>query len=54
MGVKIKFADIDPETMNISIQSVKKSITKKTRAIICMHYGGLPCDLDELQNCFEI
>ena len=48
--VKIKFADIDPETMNISIQSVKKLITKKTRAIICMHYGGLPCDLDELQK----
>jgi perosamine synthetase len=48
MGVKIKFADIDPLTMNISIQSVKKLITKKTKAIVCMHYGGLPCDLDEL------
>ena len=52
MGVKIKFADNPSlETMNISIQSVKKKlITKKTRAIICMHYGGLPCDLDELQK----
>lgn len=48
MGVKIKFADIDPETMNISIESVKKLISKKTKAIVCMHYGGLPCDLDEL------
>ena len=50
MGVKIKFADIDPETMNISVNSVKKLISKKTKAIICMHYGGLPCDLDELQK----
>ena len=50
MGVKIKFADIDPQTMNISVQSVKKLITKKTKAIVCMHYGGLPCDLDELQK----
>tara|TARA_E500000178_G_scaffold269161_1_gene266961 strand:- start:519 stop:1661 length:1143 start_codon:yes stop_codon:yes gene_type:complete len=50
MGVKIKFADIDPDTMNISVQSVKKLISKKTKAIICMHYGGLPCDLDELQK----
>ena len=50
MGVKIKFADIDPQTMNISVQSVKKLISKKTKAIICMHYGGLPCDLDELQK----
>ena len=48
MGVKIKFADIDPQTMNISVESVKKLITKKTKAVICMHYGGLPCDLDEL------
>tara|TARA_B100000963_G_scaffold343492_1_gene345388 strand:- start:15268 stop:16410 length:1143 start_codon:yes stop_codon:yes gene_type:complete len=50
MGVNIKFADIDPLTMNISVHSVKKLISKKTKAIICMHYGGLPCDLDELQN----
>ena len=50
MGVKIKFADIDPQTMNISIESVKKLITKKTKAVICMHYGGLPCDLDELSR----
>ena len=50
MGVKIKFADIDPQTMNISVNSVKKLITKKTKAIVCMHYGGLPCDLDELQK----
>tara|TARA_B100001121_G_scaffold244599_1_gene219356 strand:+ start:236 stop:1378 length:1143 start_codon:yes stop_codon:yes gene_type:complete len=50
MGVKIKFADIDPQTMNISINSVKQLITKKTKAIICMHYGGLPCDLDELHK----
>ena len=48
MGVKIKFEDIDPQTMNIDVQSVKKLITKKTKAIVCMHYGGLPCDLDEL------
>ena len=50
MGVKIKFADIDPITMNISTESVKKLINKKTKAIICMHYGGLPCDLDELKK----
>ena len=50
MGIKIKFADIDIETMNISVESVKKNLTKKTKAIICMHYGGLPCDIDELQS----
>ena len=50
MGVKKKFADVDPITMNISVKSVKKLITSKTRAIVCTHYGGLPCDMDELKK----
>ncbi len=50
MGLKIKFADVDLNTMNISIKSVKKLITKKTKAIVCVHYGGLPCDMDELKK----
>ncbi len=57
MGIKIKFADIEPSTMNISVESVKRLISKKTKAVICMHYGGLPCDLDELKklcNKFKI
>ena len=49
-GIKIKFADIDPHTMNISIEHVKKLITKKTKAIIFVNYGGIPCDLDELNK----
>jgi dTDP-4-amino-4,6-dideoxygalactose transaminase len=50
IGAKIKFADIDPNTMNISIDSVKKLISKKTKAIIIVHYGGLPCEMDELKK----
>ena len=50
MGVKIKFADVEKETMNISIESVKKLISKKTKAIICVHYGGLPCDMQNLRS----
>ncbi len=50
LGCKIKFADVDLNTMNISVESVKKLITKKTKAIVCVHYGGLPCDLDELHK----
>ncbi len=48
LGAKIKFADIDAETMNISVKSVEKLITQKTKAIVCVHYGGLPCDMDGL------
>jgi perosamine synthetase len=48
IGAKIKFADIDPNTLNISVEHVKKLITKKTKAIVFVNYGGLPCDLKEL------
>ena len=48
IDAKIKFADIDPNTFNISIEHVKKLITKKTKAIVFVNYGGLPCNLKEL------
>jgi dTDP-4-amino-4,6-dideoxygalactose transaminase len=49
MGVKVVFADVQPGTLNIDPIDVRRRITSKTRAIVCVHYGGLPCDLDELQ-----
>jgi perosamine synthetase len=48
IGVNIKFADINPLTMNIDIGSVKKLITKKTKAIVCVHYAGIPCEMEAL------
>ena len=48
LEAKIKFADIDPKTFNIDLKSVKKLITKKTKAIVFVNYGGLPCNLSEL------
>jgi len=50
LGVKIKFADIQKDTLNIDPNHVRKLITNKTKAIVCVHYGGLPCDMDELQS----
>ena len=50
MGIKILFADIDPDTMNIDINHVAQLMNKNVKAIICVHYGGLPCDMDELQS----
>jgi perosamine synthetase len=48
MGVKFRFADVDPNTLNINVKHVRTLINEKTRAIVCVHYGGLPCDMDEL------
>lgn len=52
-NVKFKVADIDPESLNISPESVKKLITSKTKAIYVMHHGGNPADLDPLREIAE-
>ncbi len=49
IGVKIKFADVQKHSLNIDPKHVEELITEKTRAIVCVHYGGLPCDMRELQ-----
>ena len=47
-GGKPVFADIDPNTYNISPQSVRTLITEKTKAIIPVDFTGQPADLDEI------
>jgi dTDP-4-amino-4,6-dideoxygalactose transaminase len=49
MGTKIRFADVQKDTLNIDTDHVARLITDRTRAIVCVHYGGLPCDMSELQ-----
>jgi perosamine synthetase len=46
-GVPV-FADIDPVSGLIDPESVAKLITPKTKAIMCVDWGGMPCDLDAL------
>ena len=40
--------DINPETLLINPEDIKKKITKKTKAIIPVHYGGQACDVDKI------
>ena len=49
-GIKIRFADVQPETMNLCPEHTRSLVTDRTKAIVCVHYGGLPCDMDELQG----
>lgn len=44
------FADIKYETVNIDPNDIEHRITRKTKAIICVHWGGYPCDMDEIRN----
>jgi dTDP-4-amino-4,6-dideoxygalactose transaminase len=45
-GAKPVFADVDAESQNISPDTIAKVITPKTKAIVCVHLAGWPCDMD--------
>jgi perosamine synthetase len=47
-GASPVFCDINADTLNTDIEDVKRKITKKTRAIMPVHYSGLACDMDRL------
>ena len=48
IGAKLVFLDIDLQTMNINLENLEKKITKKTKAIVCVDYGGVPNDFSKL------
>lgn len=49
-GATPVFADIQYDTLNIDPERIADKITDKTKAIMCVHYGGNPCDMDELRK----
>jgi dTDP-4-amino-4,6-dideoxygalactose transaminase len=48
VGGRPVFADVDLDTFNIDPQAVEEAITARTRAVVPVHFGGLPCDMDRL------
>lgn len=53
LRAKPVLADCDPRDLNISVASVRAALTDKTKAIIPVHYAGLPCDLDPLRDAVK-
>jgi len=47
-GAKLVFCDVDPRTLNARACDIEKVITPKTKAIILLHFGGIPCEMDEI------
>lgn len=47
-GAKPVLCDIEETTHNIDVSKIENLITPKTRAIIPVHFGGQPCDMDEI------
>lgn len=44
------FADVEEDTGNICPAEVRKKVTSRTKAVIPVHYGGMPCDLEEIKK----
>jgi len=49
-GATPVFTDIDPNTYNIDPASIEEKITPKTKAIVVVHIGGRPCDMDKVME----
>ena len=49
-GAKPVFADIEEDTQNIDPDEIRKKITRRTRAIYPVHYGGVSCAMDEIME----
>lgn len=53
VGAKPVFVDIEPDTYNISPERIEEAITKKTKAIIPVHYAGQPCNMKAINGIAE-
>lgn len=49
-GSKMVLCDVDPRTLNARAEDIEKCITPKTKAILLLHYGGIPCEMDEIMD----
>lgn len=53
LGADVKLVDVDPVTLNIDVDAIRKAVTFKTKAIVPVHYAGLSCDMDAIFNIAE-
>ncbi len=49
-GLKPVFVDIESDTLNMDVNDLKKKVTGKSRVILPVHFGGHPCNMDEINE----
>ena len=49
-GAKPVFADVDADSQNITAETIRAVLTPRTRAVICVHLAGWPCDMDPIMH----
>lgn len=47
-GSKMILCDVDKRTLNARAADIEKCLTNKTKAILLLHFGGIPCEMDEI------
>jgi dTDP-4-amino-4,6-dideoxy-D-glucose/dTDP-4-amino-2,4-dideoxy-beta-L-xylose transaminase len=56
-GLRPRWVDVDPKTLNVNIDDLKAKTSKKTLGIVVVHWGGVPVDLDAVasvqQHCVD-
>lgn len=53
-GATPVFADVDPDSGNLSAATIAKVLTRRTKAVICVHLAGWPCDMDPIMSLAEM
>ena len=49
-GAKPVFADVDLDSQNLELRSIREKITINTKAIVCVHLAGWPCEMDKIMS----
>lgn len=48
LGAEVVLVDVDPETLTIDLEDARRKLTPRCKAIVPVHFGGWPCDLDAI------
>lgn len=49
-GLKVKLVDVDPLTLNMTSETIRRAITQETKALFLVHLMGMPCDMSEIMD----
>lgn len=52
-GAEVRFADIDPETLGLSVEALEPKLTDQTRAVLPVDFAGHPCDWDGISALLQ-
>ena len=50
LGAEPVFVDVDINSQNLDINLLEKAVTKKTKAILCVHFAGFPCNMKKIMS----